>query len=68
MVQTVPYQRYEVKCSSDLRMVASGWSGQKEYICPSIKKSMVSVTGKIIVIRFVHITLGPADSKIWVNS
>ena len=40
----IPYPRYHVKCSFCLRMVASGWSGQKEDICPFIKKSMATTT------------------------
>ena len=36
----IPYPRYQLKRSSGPMMVASCWSGQKEDICPSIKKSM----------------------------
>ena len=36
----LPYPRYQLKHSSGPMMVASCWSGQKEDICPSIKKSM----------------------------
>ena len=40
----LPYPRYQVKHSSGPMMVASCWSGQKEDICPSIKKSMNKLT------------------------
>ena len=40
----LPYPKYQVKHSSGPMMVASCWSGQKEDICPSIKKSMAKST------------------------
>ena len=50
------YPRYQVKHLSGPMMVASCWSGQKEDICPSMKKSMD---------KFIKVNILWEGRKIW---